>query len=127
MKENQGRSVGPGQRPRISRKDLNDIAAKIRYDLTAAQAKLTELMSLIAAIPIPDEPLEFNADRFRTWIQNTAHVYTDASIRAELELHGAPAEFIAEAIELAGEVRARAERDAERLERARDAEAEAVA
>ena len=34
-----------------SRQDLLEIAKKIRYDLTAAQAKLTELMTLTAQLP----------------------------------------------------------------------------
>lgn len=39
-----------------SKADLLEIAKKIRYDTTAIQAKLTELMDGIAALPIEDEP-----------------------------------------------------------------------
>jgi hypothetical protein len=35
--------------------DILEIARKIRYDLTAAQAKLSELMRLAALLEVPDE------------------------------------------------------------------------
>lgn len=40
----------------ISKTELLEIAKKIRYDTTAIQAKLTELMDGIAALPIEDAP-----------------------------------------------------------------------
>ena len=37
-----------------SREDILEIAQKIRYDLTAAQGKLTELVNLAAQLPASD-------------------------------------------------------------------------
>lgn len=36
--------------------DAHEIVKKIRYDLTAAQAKLTELQAALNALDVPDRP-----------------------------------------------------------------------
>lgn len=63
---------------------------------------------MLNAIPIPDEPQAFNAIAARQLVRNTAHVYTDQSLRDELALMGAPVELVDSLLELAGTVRAEA-------------------
>lgn len=41
--------------PRVTKDELLEIAKKIRYDLTASQQKLSELMRGIAALDLPEE------------------------------------------------------------------------
>lgn len=67
---------------------------------------------MLSTVAIPHDPADFEPKIWLAFIENTAHVYTDASIRDELEQRGAPADFIERALELAGEVRARADRRA---------------
>lgn len=85
--------------------DFIDLTAKIQMDLRAANAKMTELRAWIAALPLPEEKAEFSEERFLTFVRNTAHVYTDASLEDEIRSHGGTDEFVAKALKLAGEVR----------------------
>jgi hypothetical protein len=36
--------------------DINDLLDKVRYDLTAAQAKISDLKTAVAGLPVPPEP-----------------------------------------------------------------------
>lgn len=96
---------GPGQRPRYSREDFKTVASKIRYDLTAAQAKLTELVTMIASLDIPTEDVPFSEAKGLAFVRNTAHEYTDSSIADELALMGASREFIDRALIVAADQR----------------------
>jgi hypothetical protein len=106
--ENQGRSSDPTPTVRgsFTADDFAKVVAKIRYDLTATQAGLSELARMLASLTLPAEPAEFNERRWWTWVTNTAHVYTSASIADELEANGAPPAFVQDMLELADRIRA---------------------
>ncbi len=95
----------PGVRPRITHEDFKTITAKLRYDLTAAQAKLTELMRMVAALELPEETQSFNERTALSFVRNAGHEYPDTSLADELALRGADAAFIDRALMLAAEVR----------------------
>ena len=97
--------VGPGARPKYVEEDFQTVVAKIRYDLTSAQAKLSELKRMFDTISLPTEDAPFNEERFLQFVRNTAHVYTDSSLADEARIQGAPAEFIERALAVAAEVR----------------------
>lgn len=98
-------TAGPGQRPRYTAEDFKAVASKIRYDLTAAQAKLTDLNNMLASLDLPHEERVFNEERGLTFVRNTAHEYTDSSLADELALMGADKGFIDRALLVAAEVR----------------------
>jgi len=81
------------------------MAAKIRYDLTAAQAKMTDLKRMIDSLELPSEAKPFSEARGMRFVRNTAHEYTDSSLADELALMGADAGFIDRALLVAAEVR----------------------
>lgn len=74
---------------------LHDLAMQIRYDLTAAQSKLTELIRQIGEHDLPDKPqLECGhcRIRFRSPTRLAEHIYTS---------HGGPVPAHYQAIEAA--------------------------
>lgn len=79
----------PGQRPRFTKEDLATIAAKIRYDLTSAQAKLTDLMKLLSTLDLPTDETPYSLERAETYVQQAGYLYTDASLEADLRERGA--------------------------------------
>lgn len=95
----------PVLRPRYTAEDFKTVANKIRYDLTAAQAKLTDLMNMLATLELPTEDRVFSESRAMTLVRNTAHEYTDSSLADELALMGADRGFIDRALLVAAEVR----------------------
>lgn len=97
--------AGPGLRPKYSAEDFKTVAAKIRYDLSSAQAKLTELANMLTSLDLPSEERVFNEDRAIAFVKNTAHEYTDSSLADELALQGADRGFIDRALLVAAEVR----------------------
>jgi hypothetical protein len=98
-------TTGPGLRPRYKAEDFKTVANKIRYDLTAAQAKLTDLNAMIASLQLPTEERVFSEAKGLAFVRNTAHEYTDSSLADELALMGADPKFIDRALLLAAEVR----------------------
>lgn len=97
--------AGPGKRPRYTAEDFKTVANKIRYDLTAAQAKLTDLANMVASLDLPSEERVFSEARGMRFVRNTAHEYTDSSLADELALMGADREFVDRALLVAAEVR----------------------
>lgn len=104
------RTAGPGLRPKYSAEDFKTVANKIRYDLSAAQAKLTELANMLVSLDLPSEERVFNEDRAIAFVRNTAHEYTDSSLADELALMGADPVFVDRALLVAAEVRREAMR-----------------
>jgi len=102
-----GRSTATSVRPRLTDQDFKTVASKIRYDLTAAQAKLTELMVMLASIDLPTDETPFSEEKGMAFVRNTAHVYTDMSLADELALMGADPDFIDRALLVAADVRRR--------------------
>ena len=96
---------GPGKRPRYTAEDFKTVAAKIRYDLTSAQAKLTDLNNMVNSLDLPTGEKPFSEARGMRFVRNTAHEYTDSSLADELALMGADAGFIDRALLVAAEVR----------------------
>ena len=81
------------------------MVAKIRYDLTAAQAKLTDLKRMVDSLELPTSVQPFSEARGMRLVRNTAHEYTDSSLADELALMGADPGFIDRALLVAAEVR----------------------
>jgi hypothetical protein len=97
--------AGPGKRPRYVKEDFKTVASKIRYDLTAAQAKLTELMRMLASIELPTKETPFNEERALAFVRRTAPYYTDSSLGEELTDMGADEDFVRRALLVAADVR----------------------
>jgi hypothetical protein len=83
------------------------VANKIRYDLTAAQAKLTDLNAMISSLDLPSEERVFSEQRGLAFVRRMAGPagYTDSSLADELALMGADRGFIDRALIVAAEVR----------------------
>lgn len=92
-------------RPRITKEDVDTLVRKINYDIDSARAKLTELRAYLAALDLPTADQPFNEERFLKFVRNTAHVYTDESLKDEARIQGAPEEFLPRVLKVAGEVR----------------------
>ena len=98
--------------PRITKTDLETLVRKIEYDLNSTRVKLTELRAWIAALDLPTAEQPFNEERFLTFVERTAHIYTDDSLIEELALQqGRPADpvFADKVLDLAKQVRERQE------------------
>jgi hypothetical protein len=65
------------------------VAAKIRYDLSAAQAKLTELVNMLASLNLPSEEVPYSLERGEEYVRKVGYLYTDYSLEADLRERGA--------------------------------------
>jgi hypothetical protein len=77
------------QRPRYTAEDFKAVANKIRYDLTAAQAKLTDLMQMIATVDLPTEDQPYTIERGEAYVREVGWMYTDSSLTDDLKERGA--------------------------------------
>ena len=85
--------------------DFISLTAKIQMDLGAAQAKMTELRAWIAALPLPEESIEFSEAAALALVRNCAYWYPDESLRDELHRRGAAPDVIDKVMAEAGAVR----------------------
>ena len=117
VSETSGRLAGPGVRPKYLREDFTNLLSKMRYDLTALQAKVTELSNMLATVEIATGDAPFNEERFLRFVRHTAHVYTDESLLDELNLQNRggtlDSAFIDVVLETAASVRALTETGAD--------------
>jgi hypothetical protein len=82
------------QRPRYTAEDFKTVANKIRYDLTAAQAKLTDLMRMITTLDLPTEDQPYSLERAEQYVTDVGWMYTDPSLEADLRERGATNDHI---------------------------------
>lgn len=90
---------------RRTAQDFYKLKAAIEQDLRGALAKMTELGAWLAALPLPDEPSEFNEKAGMALVQNTGHEYTELSLAEELRSMGADEAFVERALRFAGNLK----------------------
>ena len=76
-------------RPKYSAADFKTVAAKIRYDLSSAQAKLTDLMAMVNSLDLPTEEVPYSLERGEEYVRKVGYLYTDYSLEQDLRERGA--------------------------------------